>query len=674
MVDAQAAATAASKATASKTAASKTVPVAKLPVFDVPRLNNITIDGRGADWNALGFRVHALAPVAARFPSFNDASTSLRLAWDERGLLALIEVRDDIPREEKSDNFWSKDSVELFVATTLGSKDFYQTVISPGIDASHTTLRTRMLDHRKSEVLKAHTLSTQIKRWQNEDGYTIEALLPWKNLGIAPKIGRELAFQIVLNDNDGGSDRKQLFWFTEAGTSENTTKMHRLRLDSSASAPVRAAASARYERFRRVVLDVVADEELSARRVLVRDDKRVLGQGTFTTEDGQARARVVLPMPPRGKRLQPLSVFVGSRLVAILQLPDSEESRQATLRDMPLRFSPFVFDSESFPRVEFDQPSLVEDAVGLYTLKTTFYDRDFNAVKTAQTPGRYGAVVEIKTEDGKTFNRYVTLFRQPAPLNFDEQDATFSAQFPQELGINNDVVREQAEVVSEELRDLFADSFWTRADSALLLAGLSEIEPGAGVHLRDNVWRKDQRWWYHLKKKIGDAKPLKYLVDLPDGYEAETGKRWPLMLFLHGSGERGDNLQGVRQHGPPKLAAAGQKFPFIIVSPQCPYDERWVPAQLNDLLDEVANTYRVDADRIYVTGLSMGGTGTWNLAAETPERFAAIAPIASPGNKLAAVDTRTLPTWWFIGEKDGEHVKRLQPLKGALENKTQRSS
>jgi predicted peptidase len=84
-------------------------------------------------------------------------------------------------------------------------------------------------------------------------------------------------------------------------------------------------------------------------------------------------------------------------------------------------------------------------------------------------------------------------------------------------------------------------------------------------------------------------------------------------------------------------------------------------------LDEVMTKYRVDADRVYVTGLSMGGTGTWNLAAETPERFAAIAPIASPGNKLAAVDTRDLPTWWFIGEKDGEYVKRSQPLKVALE-------
>jgi hypothetical protein len=180
-------------------------------------------------------------------------------------------VRDDVAREEKSDNFWDKDSLEFFVASALGGSDFYQTVISPGIDPVHTNLRTRLLDHRKNETLKTQTLSTQIARWQNEDGYTLEALLPWKNLGIAPANGREIAFQIVLNDNDGGNERKQLLWFPEPGAYSDTKKMHRLRLAGSASAAVRVAAAARYHRFRRVVVDVMADEELSARRVLVRE-------------------------------------------------------------------------------------------------------------------------------------------------------------------------------------------------------------------------------------------------------------------------------------------------------------------------------------------------------------------------------------------------------------------
>jgi hypothetical protein len=482
MINAQAAATAVSKAT----------PVAKAPLFDIPISNGVTIDGHGKDWNDLSFRVYALAPIAAQFPSFNDASATLRLAWDERGLLVFVQVHDDVAREEKSDNFWDKDSLEFFVASALGGSDSYQTVISPGIDPVHTNLRTRLLDHRKNQTLKTRILSTQTARWQNEDGYTIEALLPWKNLGIVPAMGREIAFQIVLNDNDGGKERKQLFWFPEPGAYSDTTKMHRLRLSNSASMAVRAAATARYERFRRVVVEVAADDELSTRRVLVRDSKRtLLGRGTFVTQDGRARARVVLPMPQRGKTYPPLSVFVDNWLTT-LQLPDIEESRKAALRDTPLRFSPFVFEGENFPRVEFEQPSYVEDAVGPYTLKTTFYDRELNVVKTAQMPGRYGAVVEIKTEDGKVFNRYVTLFRQPAPLDLDKHDATFTARLPQELGVNDLVLHEQSELVSKELRNIFTDSFETHAKSAVLLAGLYETVPGAGAHQRHSVQTKDR--------------------------------------------------------------------------------------------------------------------------------------------------------------------------------------
>jgi hypothetical protein len=184
-------------------------------------------------------------------------------------------------------------------------------------------------------------------------------------------------------------------------------------------------------------------------------------------------------MPPRGKRYGTLSVLLDNRVVRTLQLPDIEASRLTVLRDMPLRFSPFVFEGETFPRAEFEQPSLVEDAVGMYTLKTTFYDREFNAVKTAQTPGRYGVVVEIKTENGKTFKRYITLFRQPAPVNFDENDATFTARFPEELGIREGVMQEQSEIVSEELRDIFTDSFRTDGNSAVLLAGPQRTGSGS---------------------------------------------------------------------------------------------------------------------------------------------------------------------------------------------------
>ncbi len=141
-----------------------------------------------------------------------------------------------------------------------------------------------------------------------------------------------------------------------------------------------------------------------------------------------------------------------------------------------------------------------------------------------------------------------------------------------------------------------------------------------------------------------------YWIYLPPDYQEQ--ECWPLLLFLHGSGERGDDLELVKKHGPPKLIAAGRQFPFIVVSPQCPKNQWWQPVELIALLDHIVATYKVDEDRIYVTGLSMGGFGTWSLAAYRPDRFAAIAPICGGGEIYWAKNLARLPVWAFHGGKD----------------------
>ena len=154
---------------------------------------------------------------------------------------------------------------------------------------------------------------------------------------------------------------------------------------------------------------------------------------------------------------------------------------------------------------------------------------------------------------------------------------------------------------------------------------------------------------------------LDYLLYLPSNYEKQ--KSWPLMLFLHGSGERGDNLERVKVHGPPKLIAAGKQFPFIVVSPQCKPKRRWEPIELTALLDEIIRKYNVDEDRICVTGLSMGGFGAWQLAAYSPHRFAAIAPICGGGETYWARSFPHLATWVFHGAKDtGVPLERSQEM------------
>lgn len=143
---------------------------------------------------------------------------------------------------------------------------------------------------------------------------------------------------------------------------------------------------------------------------------------------------------------------------------------------------------------------------------------------------------------------------------------------------------------------------------------------------------------------------LKYLLYLPKNYEKESA--WPLMLFLHGAGERGDDLEKVKKHGPPKLIAAGKDFPFVVVSPQCPNGRWWEPVELAALLDEIAEKYKIDRERIYVTGLSMGGFGTWSLAAYQPTRFAALVPICGGGEPFTTKLYAKTPVWVFHGAKD----------------------
>ncbi|MFC4809615.1 alpha/beta fold hydrolase [Paenibacillus sp. GCM10023250] len=159
---------------------------------------------------------------------------------------------------------------------------------------------------------------------------------------------------------------------------------------------------------------------------------------------------------------------------------------------------------------------------------------------------------------------------------------------------------------------------------------------------------------HRMEKEILKKVSLNYLLHLPDGYEQEAAKRWPLILFLHGSGERGDNVERVAVHGIPKLARQQPDFPFIAVSPQCPEDSFWGAEMdaLIPLLDEIMARYHVDTTRVYLTGLSMGGYGAWQLGAAHPDRFAAVVPICGGGNPQRVEPLKETPVWVFHGAQD----------------------
>lgn len=146
-----------------------------------------------------------------------------------------------------------------------------------------------------------------------------------------------------------------------------------------------------------------------------------------------------------------------------------------------------------------------------------------------------------------------------------------------------------------------------------------------------------------------------YLLHIPSNIKSKSESGWPLLVFLHGSGERGDDYELLKKHGPPMKVAKGEDMPFVVLTPQCPLNQRWNPYAVNALIDHIIENHPIDTSRIYITGLSMGGYGTWDLAIKYPHKFAAIAPICggSDTNAWDAPNTIShLPIWAFHGALD----------------------
>ena len=149
---------------------------------------------------------------------------------------------------------------------------------------------------------------------------------------------------------------------------------------------------------------------------------------------------------------------------------------------------------------------------------------------------------------------------------------------------------------------------------------------------------------------------IKKLVSYPKSYEKKSNKKWPLILFLHGIGERGNNLELLKLHGIPKIIDSNKEFPLITVSPQCPLEFDWRENKMQDkvisMLENFIKNNNVDKERIYITGLSMGGYGTWSILSKHPKLFAAAIPICGGGNPAKALKLKDIPIWTFHGEDD----------------------
>lgn len=171
----------------------------------------------------------------------------------------------------------------------------------------------------------------------------------------------------------------------------------------------------------------------------------------------------------------------------------------------------------------------------------------------------------------------------------------------------------------------------------------------------------------------GDNKSSKYVIYVPQ--KLDPAQKPPVLMFLHGSGEKGDNgIDQIMVGLGPALWKQRGTFPFIAIFPQCETGSNWLAdgtqaQRAMEILQVVEKEFATDPDRVYLTGLSMGGAGTWSLALKYPDRFAAVVPMCGRGSvdEAQKLADAKLPIWNFCGDKDGaETVKNSRDMHEAL--------
>ncbi len=648
--------------------------VAAYPTFDVPSVGDITIDGNADDWGDRGFVVTTFYPRNHRVVPTSDFSAAARFGWDDRGLLVLVRVEDDAAVESPDNAPWNYDSVEFFAAGGPQMKQVLQAIISPGRDrAAGGELATVLNDRRAT---KEPALAVEVASSSDETGYTVELRLPWAMLGIEPALGTVVAANLQINDRDqrDNGSRYETTWFTTGWAGSGAGAMHKLKLAGTASDPDRlTAGSVLGPTFREQRVFVLGPSALADTQVKVVRGEKAVAVAMLEPSGDHASALVKVPLSgPSDADAPPFRVTAGDRLLHTFKASDPATRIIAAVNEAPLRVRP-IFVGPDLPPIAFQTPRWIDVLLGPHTITTTYYDADYHAVRKALKPGRYGAVMAIEAEGLPPMHRYVTLFRAPGvtdsgdSLDSESSGASGGTQidwdgltlaevgFPAGLGLDAAMVEAQAEPITRLMRDELVARLTRETPGGVIAAGLYETGADAdAMSSRDNPWALDEAWWLGLKKQLGQFHH-RYHTYLPEGYDdpANAERRWPLILFLHGSGERGFAENPIPPHGPAVAARQGMSLPFVIISPQCEPGTWWGPMRVNDLLDELLAEHRIDEDRVYLTGLSMGGHGSWYTAQAFPERFAAVAPICGGGDPDEAARLTGLPIWVFHGGADG---------------------
>jgi len=596
--------------------------------YDIPKLRDVTIDGIPDDWAAQGFHVDQMAFDDFLNPSLgSDFDPRFRLGWTNEGLLICVTVQDDvlIAPTEPSDGL-TGDSVVVTLTPGWGLPGFADLTVTPALCANPDP----RLIHFVVNSVPQPPDAVEVAGTEVKGGYCIEALIPWKTLGITRTVGEEAGVQVVVSDSDAlttAPPKATAAWlhphsrpfgyFAPQGVKS-------VRLSESASPPVKTAARLEFVSNRKPRASIIGLPDLGGESVVARQGEQTLASGTLSAGT-KATATLDLPYPRGDLELTSVTIHAGGRTVDELSISISD-----------------------LPRLHVESPS-VQPASDLAVLHVALLDGSFfpEPGDTAATFPEVSVDVVVSDLQGKEVARREIHLGDDVELTLPPRLCAIRAIAPDFYGhfLENTALWPGGATRPEAIHNVVQEARLAQKDPSLAAyAGwydylATQIEDALGsapsssgedpltsetidlaakladwlgrAHSDPDAYHKQHGAveWAFLSKVDGTGQP--FMLFIPEDYD--PGKPGPLNLSLRGGG--GTHVTAA----PPVLTHLE-----VHAMARCPRGGYQALSEFDllELLDYVGSHWSIDPDRVHVYGISMGGYGTFRMVARFPDLWA----------------------------------------------------
>ncbi|MCC7146448.1 MAG: dienelactone hydrolase family protein [Phycisphaeraceae bacterium] len=619
-------------------AESTLAPALGVPTLNAPLLKGIAIDGDASDWADRGLRVDLLTSADNQVKKPEDFDPRIRVAWDERGLLVLAVIRDDVPLEAATtDSLWMFDSLEIFVAEKVGAHRYYQVLVGSGADPKQGG-KPRYFFNPRSLVLDRNMTSfgIDLAAKTNAQGVaTVEMLLPWSNLGPARQEGEEVGLQIFINDSDDPADRQgakkfRVVWYPSTASDNNTQLMQPMRLAKEASPPVQTRAQASYAGGR-IAVSLVGPVESVGKTAELRNGTKPLASVPLTGGEGRATAGFDLDPAGPDRPYADLNVAVEGLSTQLVFVPPDQLLVQAT-------------DAQAQPRLALTEQAKTPEEKVFPGVSVALQAKAGDETKATSQCG-LGQTTTLALTSGLYYldSTCVDPFgRQLANSEMMLVGLTIPqavAQARAEIGDQGfDDYRGWLNYLGTKAQQEDAQGAGGRQTVGSLLEWARKIkaDPKTLAGLRENFE------WAYLSKVDGSGQP--FMIWVPRDYT--PSKAYTLQVYLHGSTGRHDDW--IPSH---RMMADTIYISPLGRSRTSGWDDLG-EVDVLEAIDYVKQHWHIDDDRVHLVGGSMGGGGTYDLIARHPDLFASGRPMAGYGYHVPVENILHVPLYAVHGTDD----------------------